>query len=341
MILIHPPRRPRPAALAGGLLALLLAGGAIAATPAATASKAPAAKATASKARKAPAQQTFATPEQAADALASAWRDNSKPALAKIFGAAGAKLVNSGDAVADRNVQARLAAAYDTQHRIVSLGADRALLVIGKNGFSFPIPLARRDAGKAGSAWYFDTQAGTEEILDRRIGRNELDAIGVCRAYVDAQRDYAARSQPPGTYAMKIASSTGKHDGLYWPAQAGEPESPFGPLIAAASDQGYRDAGKGAVLAPYHGYRYRILTAQGPHAPGKAHSYIVDGRMTRGYALVAWPAEYGNSGVMTFIVNQNGIVFEKNLGKNTAQLVRKMTAYDPDASWHVAVTPEE
>jgi len=166
-------------------------------------------------------------------------------------------------------------------------------------------------------------------------------AIGVCRAYVDAQRDYAARSEPPGIYAMKIASSKDKHDGLYWPAQPGEPESPFGPLIAAASDQGYRDAGKGAVLAPYHGYRYKILTAQGPHAPGRAHSYIVHGRMTRGYALVAWPAEYANSGVMTFIVNQNGIVFEKNLGKDTAQLARKMTAYDPDSSWHVAVTPEE
>ncbi len=340
MIPIHTPRCPRPAALsggllalAGGLLALLLAGGAFAATPQGQAHK--------TRAQGTHAQRTFATPEQAADALASAWRDNSKPDLAKIFGAAGAKLVNSGDPVADRNVQARLAAAYDTRHRIVSLGADRALLVIGKNGFSFPIPLARRDAGKADSAWYFDTRAGAEEILDRRIGRNELDAIGVCRAYVDAQRDYAARSQPPGIYAMKIASAKDKHDGLYWPAQPGEQESPFGPLIAAASDQGYRDAGKGAVLAPYHGYRYKILTAQGPHAPGKAHSYIAHGRMTGGYALVAWPAEYGNSGVMTFIVNQNGIVFEKNLGKDTAQLVRKMTAYDPDPSWHVAVTPEE
>jgi hypothetical protein len=319
-------RRPRLHALAGGLLALMLAGGAFAATHKAATPKPPA-------------QETFATPEQAADALAAAWRTNSKPDLTKIFGPAGAKLVSSGDPVADRNVKARLAAAYDTQHRIVSLGSARALLVIGKNGFSFPIPLAR-ESGKKGDAWYFDTQAGAEEILDRRIGRNELDAIGVCRAYVEAQRDYATRSEPPGTYAMKIASSPGKHDGLYWPAAAGEPPSPFGPLIAAASDQGYRTGAKDTLLAPYHGYRYKILTAQGPNAPGRARSYIVDGRMTGGYALVAWPAEYGNSGVMTFIVNQNGIVFEKNLGKETAQLARKMTTFNPDSSWHVAVTPE-
>lgn len=320
----HPDSRhhPRPHAIAGGLLALMLAGSALAAP------------------RHPPPQETFATPEQAADALATAWRNNSKQNLARIFGPAGAKLVNSGDAVADRNVKARLAAAYDTNHRIVSLGADRALLVIGKNGFSFPIPLARRAASKGGKHWYFDTRAGAEEILNRRIGRNELDAIRVCRAYVEAQRDYAARGQSSGTYAMKISSSKGKHDGLYWPAAAGEEQSPLGPLIAAASDEGYRAAGKGAVLAPYHGYRYRILTAQGPNAPGKAGSYIKGGKMTGGFALVAWPATYGNSGVMTFIVNQNGIVFEKNLGKDTAQVARKMKKYDPDPSWHVAVTPE-
>lgn len=313
--------------LAGALLALLLAAGA------------PVADAQAAGARAAARQQDFATPEQAADALAAAWRANSKPALVKIFGPAGAKLVSSGDAVADRNAKARLAAAYDAQHRIVMLSDEGALLVIGKEGFPFPIPLAKRGAG-----WVFDTAAGTEEILDRRIGRNELNAIGVCRAYVEAQRDYATRTHTAaGTpeYAMKIASAPGKRDGLYWDAAPGEEQSPLGPLIAAASDEGYGSAGKEQELAPYHGYRFRILTRQGPHAPGKARNYVADGRMTGGYALLAWPAKYGNSGIMTFIVNQNGVVFEKNLGPDTARLARQMTAYDPDRSWRVAVPPED
>jgi hypothetical protein len=282
-------------------------------------------------------QETFSSPQGAADALARAWRTNSKPDLEKIFGPAGVKLVSSGDEVADKNVKTRLAAAYDAQHCIVSLGEQSALLVIGKEGFPFPIPLA-----KQGTRWHFDTAAGAEEILDRRIGRNEINAIRVCRAYVEAQRDYAEQDAAAAglhEYAMKIASSGGKHDGLYWEAKPGEEPSPLGPLIAAAADEGYSVASKTQVLAPYHGYRYRILTAQGPHAPGSARSYIDNGHMTGGFALVAYPAEYGNSGVMTFIVNQDGIVFQKNLGKNTARLARQMTAYDPDRSWKVAIVP--
>ncbi len=314
----HTARPGRLIPIACGIFALLLAAGAHAAAG----------------------PQTFATPQQAADALAAAWRSNSKPDLAKIFGPAGAKLVASGDEVADKNVKARLAAAYDTQHRIVGLGAQSALLLIGKDGFPFPIPLAKRED----NAWYFDTEAGAEEILDRRIGRNELNAIRVCRAYVEAQRDYAAKDRT-GTgmpaYATKIASSDAKHDGLYWEAKPGEEPSPLGPLLAAAADEGYSTASGDRMLAPYHGYRYKILTGQGPHAPGKARSYIAGGRMTSGFALVAYPAQYGNSGVMTFIVNQNGIVFEKDLGRNTARIARQMTAYDPDGSWRVAVPPGE
>jgi hypothetical protein len=300
-----------------GALALLLAAGAYAA----------------------PAQLSFATPQAAADALADAWRGNSKPDLKKIFGPAGEKLVSSGDEVADRNVKARLAAAYDAQHRIVILSDDSALLVIGKDDFPFPIPLA-----KEGKGWVFDTGGGAEEILDRRIGGNELNAIGVCRAYVEAQRDYAARTHTAAglpEYAMRIASSAGKRDGLYWDTPAGEEQSPLGPLIAAASDEGYGSARQAQALEPYHGYRYRILTRQGPQAPGKARDYVVDGHMTGGYALVAYPAQYGNSGIMTFIVNQNGIVFEKDLGQDTEKIAREMTAYDPDRSWRVALPPDE
>ncbi len=288
----------------------------------------------AAHARTAPEQQMFASPEQAASALAAAWHADSEPDLLKIFGPAGVKLVSSGDEVADRRVHARLAAAYDTQHRIVSTGEQGALLVIGAEEFPFPIPLE-----KVGDSWRFDTAAGAEEILDRRIGRNELNAISVCRAYVDAQREYASEDRIGNglrEYAMKIASTGDQHDGLYWPVMPGEKESPLGPLIAAAAAEGYSASGNGQMLAPYHGYYYKILTAQGPHAPGKAYSYVVNGRMTRGYALVAFPATYGNSGIMTFIVNQDGIVFEKNLGKDTAKIARQMTQYDPDRTWKIS-----
>lgn len=275
---------------------------------------------------------TFASPEEAAQALASAWRSGSKPAILKIFGKEGARLVSSGDAIADKNAKARLAASYDAQHRIEPLGEGRAQLVIGKEEFPFPIPLVKR-----GNAWRFDTRAGREEILNRRIGRNELNAIEVCRAYVEAQQDYAAKDALGNglhEYAMKIASREGGHDGLYWQAGENEEQSPFGPLIAGAAAEGYGQDG-GEMLSPYHGYYYRILTQQGTHAPGGAQNYIVKGHMTKGYALVAFPAEYGNSGVMTFIVNQDGIVFEKNLGPATAKLARQMTLYDPDRSWKV------
>ena len=275
-------------------------------------------------------QKTFASPEQAGDALAAAWRRGSKTDLLKIFGPAGVKLVSSGDAIADKRAKARLASEYDTQHKIESEGERKALLVIGKGEFPFPIPLV-----KQASVWRFDTKAGEEEILNRRIGRNELNAIEVCRAYVESQREYAAKDNLGKGfhgYAMKIASTNDKHDGLYWRTKAGEEESPLGPLVARAAAEGY-SAISANMRAPYHGYYYKILTRQGANAPGGASDYIAKGHMTGGFALVAFPAKYGNSGIMTFVVNQDGIVFEKNLGPHTTKIARQMTEYNPDQTW--------
>ncbi|HET7832667.1 MAG TPA: DUF2950 domain-containing protein [Gallionella sp.] len=278
-------------------------------------------------------QEEFDTPEQAADALAAAWRAGSKTELLNIFGPDAARLVSSGDDVADQTAKAKLAAEYDAQHKIESKGERMAELVIGKGEFPFPIPLVK----EAGS-WRFDTAAGEDEILNRRVGRNELNVIKVCRAYVEAQREYAAREHPGKgrrEYAMKLVSSAGKHDGLYWPAKTGDKESPLGPLVARAAAEGYR-ATSTELLAPYHGYYYRILTRQGGAAPGGASDYAVKGKMTKGFALVAFPAQYGNSGVMTFLVNHDGIVFEKNLGPNTTEVAQQITEYNPDRTWKTA-----
>ncbi len=275
-------------------------------------------------------QETFASPEQAAAALSAAWHSGNKARLLKIFGPAGAKLVSSGDLIADKEARARLAAEYDVQHKVETISDQQKVLVIGQGAFPYPIPLT-----KHGNVWSFDTQAGEEEILDRRIGRNELNAIEVCRAYVEAQREYAAKD-PLGNgrheYAKKISSANDKHDGLYWRTMEGEEESPLGPLAASAAAEGY-DTANSHLGIPYHGYYYRILTRQGANAPGGASDYIVDGHMTKGFALVAFPAKYGNSGVMTFIVNQDGIVFEKNLGPLTAKIARQMPEYNPDQTW--------
>lgn len=270
-------------------------------------------------------QKTFVSPEAAGNALAAAWRSDSEDDLVAIFGAVGVDLVNSGDPIADREARKRLAAAYDARHRFEKVGEEAAQFIIGEQEFPYPIPLVKR-----GNGWYFDTAAGAEEILDRRIGRNELNAIEVCRAYVEAQREYAASFHE---YARKIESTSGTHDGLYWPTKESEKQSPLGPLIAHAADEGY---GSGPAEAfAYHGYYYRILTRQGEHAPGGLLDYVVGGRMTAGFALLAFPAKYGNSGIMTFIVNQDGIVFEKNLGPETASIARKISQYDPDASWKI------
>jgi len=279
--------------------------------------------------------RTFVSPERAADALAAAWRSGRASEILQIFGPAGQKLVTSGDPVAEKNARRRLAAAYDKRHRIDRDGAGEMILVIGDEDWPYPIPIMRQ-----GSAWRFDVKAGAEQILDRRIGADELNAIAVTRAYVEAQRDYAA-SDPMGRglhdYAQQVASTVGKHDGLFWPIAADGRESPLGPLVAAAEAKGYSPPPPTAGgRAPYEGYYFRILTGQGARAPGGAKTYVVGSHMTGGFALIAFPAKWGDSGIMTFVVNQNGIVFEKNLGPDTGRLARQITLYDPDRSWKIA-----
>jgi len=276
-------------------------------------------------------QETFDSPERAAAVLVAAARTDNTAALDLVLGPAGAKLVNSGDPVADASGRDMFVAAYDRLHRIDHDGDDRTTLVIGDEQWPFPIPIVKR-AGH----WLFDTAAGEEEILDRRVGRDELNAIQVCRAYVEAQRDYAAAGASGSglrEYARKFVSSPGTHDGLYWPAPAGAAESPIGPLVASARAEGNGGSGADGKRVPYHGYYYRILDRQGPAAPGGAYDYVANGHMIGGFALVAFPATWGNTGVMTFVVNQDGVVHQKDLGPETATVARAMTAYDPDRSW--------
>ena len=280
------------------------------------------------------AQQTYKTPEAAVDALvAAAKADDEKAALA-VFGKAGEDIISSGDKVSDDAIRKRFVESYDAKHQIAMDGDAKATLVIGQNDYPFPVPLVR----KAG-LWSFDTEAGRREVLVRRIGRNELNAIQTSLAYVDAQDEYAAKDRGAGVgvYAQRFVSEPDKKNGLYWPTAAGEEESPLGELFAAASKQGYR-AGEGRT--PYHGYYYKILTKQGPAAPGGAHDYVVNGKMIGGFALVAYPAEYRNSGVMTFLVNYDGTVYQKDLGRDTTALAEEMTAYNPDKTWTKAYTSE-
>lgn len=275
--------------------------------------------------------QSFASPERAARALANAARNNNAAAIVAIFGASGEKLVNSGDKVADDGMRARFAERYAAAHKFVFEAANRAMLVVGIEEWPFPIPLVRKHG-----AWYFDAAAGAEEILNRRVGRNEMDAMRVCRDYVRAQREYAADLQGehnPPEYAQKIVSSPGQHDGLYWPAEAGGKQSPIGPQMAHAHTEGYSYNPPDTEHAPYHGYYYRILLRQGAAAAGGARDYVVDGHMTGGFALVAFPATWGDSGVMTFIVNQNGIIYQKNLGPDTTKLAAAISEFNPDFSW--------
>ena len=277
------------------------------------------------------AQRTFASPEEAVAALIDATRANRLERLERILGPGGAKLVHSGDPVADRDGRERFVAAYDQAHSIEHQGADKAVLVVGKDNWPLPIPVARVNGG-----WRFDTAAAAQEILDRRIGRNELSVIEVCRAYVEAQREYARLQLGMGVrpeYAQHFMSRPGKRDGLYWESEPGEPASPLGPLVAQARAAGYGGAHSRAAPRPYDGYLFRILTRQGAHAPGGARDYIVDGHMTRGFGLIAYPARYRDSGVMTFVVNQDGIVFEKDLGAQTRTLASRISAYAPDATW--------
>jgi hypothetical protein len=273
----------------------------------------------------APAQE-YKTPDEAVAALIGAAKAGDRTALTRVLGPGSAEVVSSGDEVADANARKRVVEAYDAKHNVVLEGADKAALVIGNEDWPFPIPLVRKDG-----TWRFDTEAGRDEILFRRIGRNELNAIQAILAYVDAQQEYAEKGiGGSGVYAQRVVSQPGKKDGLYWPTQSGEDESPLGELAAAASAAGYRASQQ---RQPYHGYYFKILTRQGANAPGGAIDYVVKGKMMGGFALVAYPAEYRNSGVMTFLVNHQGIVYEKDLGPNTAGIASGMTAYNPDGTW--------
>ncbi len=277
-----------------------------------------------------PRGEAFASKDAAVKALAEAARTHDVAALTKILGPAAKTIISSGDEVADKAVGARIAAAYDQMHRFATVGDGRVIIYLGADNWPMPIPLIQRH-GK----WYFDTASGKQEILARRIGKNELEAIKVCEAIVQAQNDYARQVQTGEDgkqYAQKFLSDANKHNGLFWKTAAGEPASPLGPLIVSASDEGYRRGAAGKPT-PYHGYIYEILTAQGQHAAGGAHSYLQDGKMTGGFAVLAYPASYRSSGVMTFMVGQDGVVYQKNLGPNTGKLAPSIKVYDPDPSW--------
>ena len=274
----------------------------------------------------------FASPQVAVSALEAAAKAGDTNAVRAIFGPAFRELV-SPDAVQAANGFSNFVRRVGEKADFARQSDSKMVLQIGADAWPFPIPLVQENG-----QWFFDTAAGREEILNRRIGLNELAAIRVCLAYVDAQREYASQPRNSGEvleYAQHLRSTTNTHDGLYWHAEPGEETSPFGPLIAQSHDEGYRHAVKimAANLAPYRGYCFKILTRQGPHAPAGKYDYIINGHMLAGFALVAWPEEWGNTGVMTFIVNQNGKVYEKNLGPKTSRLALALTAYDPDPAW--------
>ncbi|MET4326858.1 hypothetical protein ABIB80_002684 [Bradyrhizobium sp. i1.15.2] len=271
------------------------------------------------------AQQSYPTPEDAAAALAAAVKSGPDRAILKVLGSAAEDIVSSGDEVADADIRQRFTSMYEAKHSIKAEGNKKATLVLGPDDFPFPIPLVNTRTG-----WEFDTAEGRIEVLYRRIGRNELDAIQTSLAFVDAENEYADkdRGEGIGVYAQRIVSSAGKKDGLFW--RDDNDQSPLGALAAQASAEGYKPE-EGA--APYHGYYFRILKGQGSNAPGGALNYVVKGKMIGGFALAAWPAEYGNSGVMTFLVNHAGVVYQKDLGPRTEVLVSRMTAFDPDQTW--------
>lgn len=274
------------------------------------------------------AQQVFKTPDEAASALVDAAKAGDMRALVNVLGPDGEDIVSSGDEVADAETRQKFVAAYDAKHQIAMEGENKAILVIGAGNFPLPIPLVRKDG-----AWRFDTAAGREEILYRRIGKNELEAIQASLAYVDAQNEYAEKDRTGdglNAYAKRIISQPGKKDGLYWPVSQGEEESPLGELMARATRLGYR---VGAGRTPYLGYYFKILTRQGPAASGGAMDYFVRGKMIGGFALVAYPAEYRNSGVMTFIVNHAGTVFQQDLGPDTAKKAERMILFNPNQTW--------
>jgi len=277
-------------------------------------------------------QKTFPSAEDASQALFAAAQSGDKSTLLDILGPAGAPIVSSTDDVQDNNSREQFVAKYQQMHRLARQPDGTTTLYVGAENWPVPLPLVSK-----GGAWYFDTEAATKEILFRRIGKNEFAAMEVLDALIDAENDYYSESRDgkPQQYAAKFASDEGKHNGLYWKTSEGEPESPAGPLVAYATGEGYgKKEAEGP--SPFHGYYYRILTAQGKSAHGGAKSYIVNGDMTGGFALLAYPADYRSSGVMTFIVGQDGVIYQKDLGPKTAELASAIKEYSPDKTWHKA-----
>ena len=274
--------------------------------------------------------RTFASPDEAGAALQAAAKANDAATLEELFGPGSHEVLSSGDSVQDKNSAAAFAAGYDVMHRWRAMADGSQVLLVGYTNFAFPIPLKKNQDGK----WFFDTAAGKEEVLNRRIGRNELAIIDVCNAVANAQAQYYSQAHggaPSKQYAQKFISDPGKQNGLYWASPAGQPQSPLGPLAAFATAEGYNV--KPDAHVPFHGYFFHMLKGQTAKTPGGAKEYVVNGKMTGGFAFVAYPAEYGNSGVMSFIINQQGVLLQKDLGANTAQAATAMTEFDPDSSW--------
>lgn len=278
-------------------------------------------------------EKTFGSPGDAVLALYNAVKSNDQQAISAILGSNSGPILHTGDEVADKNMGTEFIRRYDQMHRVVIEPDQTVTLYVGADNWPMPIPIVKNSSG----AWYFDTEAGAKEILYRRIGRNENDAIEVLYTLVGAQREYASATHDGGNskhYALKFVSTEGKQDGLYWKTSDNEPPSPIGPLIVSAAGEGY--ALKQGQATPFHGYYYRMLTKQGPAAKGGAKDYLVNGQLTRGFAFVAYPAEYRNSGVMTFIVNQAGVVYEEDLGQDTEKLAAGMNEFNPDKAWRPA-----
>lgn len=274
----------------------------------------------------------YRSPIAAVDGLLEAARAKDSTALIAIFGPESIDLLSSGDEVLDQEAKRRFVERADLRTTLEREAADRVVLSLGEDDWPFPIPLLKGEAG-----WYFDSEQGANELINRRIGRNELNAIAVAHSYLSAQNEYydlAPQGDGTKQYAQRFLSSQGKRDGLYWPVAEAEPESPLGPLVASAAKEGYQKATDDSTgLKPYHGYLFRILTTQGKNAPGGERNYLSDQGMTEGYALLAYPVEHGDSGIMSFVVNHRGIIYQKDLGEDTAKIAETINAFDPDDSW--------
>lgn len=281
--------------------------------------------------------KAFATPEEAGAAVLASAKSGSQDDLMTIFGPEAKQLLFSGDPVQDKNGIQKFADGYSVMHRWLKMKDGSQTLLVGADNFPFPIPLKKN----AGGQWFFDTAAGKDEILNRRIGRNELAVIDVCNALLDAEAMYYGQPHDgaaKGQFALKFISDPGKQNGLYWKSDNGQPESPLGPQVTQAVAEGYSKNANGPT--PFHGYFFKILTGQSAKAPGGAKDYVVNGKMVNGFAFVAYPATYGDSGIMTFITNQDGLLLQKDLGANTAQIASAMTIYDPDTGWNPIPEPQ-